>query len=500
MKSHSISSKISTGTLSGALLVAVTIATAIVHYKQVFAFLPRDIAGVWLLFWSFGSYLAFFDLGMGPTLAREIAFLAARPPDNRDRRAVANLVATCLRLYMAVAGSVLALAVLCGLIFLPMLRLTSIPTADSLLAWVLFATGACVNLIGNISYAVLTGEGHVATERLTRAASMLIWLGLSAFALRSGYGLIGLSAAWLAHACISRLMAVGAAKVFVPSLELGQGAWSAAVARQLARPSAQWALTQLGALLILQTDNLLIAWNLGTAAIPSYEAAAKVITAIGTIALLRTNASVPYYSRASSDADSRTLRELLYKNVHHGLLIMATAIGFMAFFGPDLFHVWLGPGNFVGYPVLLTLLVMMTLETHHVSHASLTMATGRIPFVRSALVAGALNLVLSLILLHWFGLFGVALGTMLAQMATNNWYAPYVTLKIVKLRPFAYIRQVAPRFTGLLFAFVAVQAVASAAARDEGAVLRVITGGTVAVLLYFVATRSAAAYPSPDRK
>lgn len=491
MKSSTVTSKINSGTASGGVLVAMTIVTAIVHYKQVLAYLPRELAGVWLLFWSFGSYLAFFDLGMGPTLSREIAFQAAKAKDEYSSRAVADLVATCFRLYLVVAAIVLAIAVVGGMLLLPTLNLSTLSVRDALVAWSLFASGACVNLVGNISYAVLTGEGHVAKERLTRAASMLIWLGLSASALVTGQGLVGLAGAWLAHACISRLMAAGAARHFVPDLKLRDGAWSAPTARRLARPSAQWALTQLGALMILQTDNLLIAWNLGPAAIPSYEAAAKVVTAMGTIALLGTNASTPYYSRAAAANDAPALRVLLYRNVQHGLLVMASATGFMTFFGPDLFHLWLGPGNFIGYPVLLTFLAMMTLEIHHVTHATLTMATGSIPFVLPALAAGALNLVLSFLLLQWFGLLGVALGTLLAQLATNNWFAPHVTLKIVQIRPRAYLGWIGPRYAVWLTGFAAVQWCAASTVRDQSVLLRVMTGGSVAVVLYLIAARYA---------
>ena len=465
-------------------MVAVTICTAIIHYKQVLGYLPREVAGLWLLFWGFGSYLAFFDLGMGPTLSREISFLARETDNTVRQKAVVDLVATCFRIYVVIAVAVFLSALLLGLVFLKTLKFAELTPRDATLAWSLFSAGACINLIGNISYAVLTGEGHVAVERLTRAISMLLWLGLSALALVTGYGLIGLASAWLMHACISRLVAVATAKYFVENLKLLDGRWSSGTARRLARPSAQWALTQLGALMILQTDNALIAWNLGTAAIPSYEAAAKVVTAMGTIALLRTNASTPYYSRAAVAGDTALLRKLLFENVRQGLLVMATAITFLAFFAPIIFTLWLGPGNFVGYPILFIFLAMMTLEIHHVSHATLTMATGSIPFVRSALIAGVLNLGFSYTLLQWLGLPGVALGTLLAQIATNNWYAPYVTLKTVDIRVSSYLLQIGPRFAVLLLAFGAIQGLTWLAVRNHDARLQLSAGIISAIFLY----------------
>lgn len=477
---------ITVGMVCGGLLVATTIVTAIIHYKLVIGLLPRELAGLWLLFWSFGSYLAFFDLGIGPTLSREIAFLTA---DKNRLPAIADLAATCLRIYLGVVALLLTVAALAGWILLPTLKLQTISSADALLAWVLFAAGACVNLLGNLSFSVLTGEGHVATERLTRAFGMLLWLALSSYALMANHGLTGLALVWLINAIIGRALAMAVLKLRVHGLSLSSGRWRSDVARHLAHPSARWALTQLGALLILQTANVLIAWNLGPAAIPSYEAATRVTMAVGTIALLSTNASVPYYSRAFAADDITGLRSLLYRNVQQGLLTMAAAIAVLGAFAPDLFNMWLGHGNFIGYAVLMTMVVMMTLETHHVVHASLIMASGHIPFVRIAIVAGVLNLVLSLVLVRHIGLLGIALGTMTAQMLTNNWYAPYVNLRRLGIGIGDYMRVMSSRFLGFLLMFGSIEAALAVVLHDQTASLRLVVGIGAAAVLYIALTR-----------
>lgn len=478
--------RITAGTVWGGVLVATTIVTSIIHYKQVIGLLPREVAGLWLLFWSFGSYLAFFDLGVGPTLSREVSFLA-HDPDRHPR--IADLVVTCLRIYLTVCGVLLGVALGLGYLLLPTLKLTAVSLTDAFLAWALFAGGACVNLLGNVSFAVLTGEGHVATERLTRAVSMAVWLCLSAFALTSGYGLTGLAIAWLVNACLGRLLAVLAVTLSIKGLRLRAGVWRGDLARRLASPSARWALTQLGALLILQTSNVLIAWSLGPSAIPSFEAASRVIMAVGTLALLGTNASVPFYSRAFAANDLPALRHLLFRNVQQGFITMAAAVGVLVFFAPDLFKTWLGHGNFAGYAVIMTMAVMMTLEVHHVAHASLVMASGHIPFVRMALIAGVLNLLLSYVLVQSLGLWGAALGTMLAQICTNNWFAPHISLRRLGIGTLSYLGTMLPRLALLLLAFVGVEAVVSMATQSMSAIVRLVAGVGAAGVLYFALLR-----------
>lgn len=114
---------ISAGTVGGGIFMATTIVTAVIHYKMVIGLLPRELSGLWLLFWSLGSYLALFDLGIGPTLSREISFLAA----NKDRMSVIeDLTATCMRIYLCLVSMLLAFAVLAGWILLPTLKLQAI--------------------------------------------------------------------------------------------------------------------------------------------------------------------------------------------------------------------------------------------------------------------------------------------------------------------------------------------------------------------------------------
>ena len=66
---------------------------------------------------------------------------------------------------------------------------------------------------------------------------------------------------------------------------------------------------------------------------------------------------------------------------------------------------------------------MLLLEAQHVIFASAARSTEDEVYALWALGAGVLNLLLTWILVQRLGLLGVALGTLLAQITTNNWYA-----------------------------------------------------------------------------
>jgi hypothetical protein len=70
------------------------------------------------------------------------------------------------------------------------------------------------------------------------------------------------------------------------------------------------------------------------------------------------------------------------------------------------------------------------------------MAAGQIVFVRAALASGVLNIMLAVVLAPRWGLIGIALAIAISQLLTNNWYAPYITIRFFGVRIAVLVREV----------------------------------------------------------
>jgi O-antigen/teichoic acid export membrane protein len=136
------------------------------------------------------------------------------------------------------------------------------------------------------------------------------------------------------------------------------------------------------------------------------------------------------------------VHHIVRRSVRFALIVMACGIACLLAVGRELMDVWLGPGHFVGYAVLGVFCLMLFLEAQHTAVAAASRSTEDEVFVWWAMGAGALNLVLTWWLIKPFGLLGVALGTMIAQMVTNNWYAVYRGLSRLRLSASSYLRSV----------------------------------------------------------
>ena len=374
--------------------------------------------------------------------------------DNIRHQNIADLLSTCFRMFLVLAMVVFFIGGVVGSAFLWRVS----PRAgyhEIEIAWIIFLFGAGINLLGGGIFASLYGLGNVATERSVRAMAQLFGLALSYIFLYAGFGIIGLSIAWTSQTLLGRVVAAIQLYRHNPWLRTVRGSPRKHLYGKLIGPSLKWATMGLGVLLILQTDKIIIASILGPAWIPQYEAVAKIALSLVTFSLLMVNTTTPLISRCYAAGDMNAVHITLLRNVRISMATMVFFGAFLAVFGKGIVNLWLGAGNFVGFPVLWTMLVMAFLEVHHSALAAGTMATGHLAFTRIAIVAGVLNVFIALALVRHLGLWGVALGTMTAQMLTNNWFAPVVTLRHFGISWKRYVKSIIVPVIGMLLACLA---------------------------------------------
>ena len=435
-QSSSIAQKILHGVTSAFLLTLVTTLLALFQFRLVFVFLNYQVAGICFLFLTIGAYITFFDMGLNPTIGRELSLLTGANDINETRThtGIVNLATTCGRLVQILAGLAFLLSLLLGHFFFQSIA-PNIDHAVINIAWGIFALGCSFDIVSGANLAMLYGMGNVASERLTRTLALIAGFICMLVFLKLGFGIIGLSLAWLIQKIISIIVAKYLLNKNFPFFREIKGVkFQQNIAKKIVMPSLKWAAMGFGAILILQTDNIVIAEMIGTQAIPNYAAVAKITTLLMTLSLMLSNSSTPFLSGLFAADNFEQFNVLMLRNVRYGMALMIALVAFIGVYGDMVTNVWLGKGHFVGFPVLWTLLVMTLLEVHHVILASATMATGKIVFAPMALLAGILNIVFSVLFVNYLGLWGVALGTMVAQILTNNWYAPYVTLKLFKIK------------------------------------------------------------------
>ena len=429
--------RILVGAFAGSLNTLVSAFVGVILTAIAVRSLPKELSGVYFLCLNFSALILLADLGISPTLSREIAFALGSLQTDALKSRIDRLIGTTVRMFMFTATTVFAVSALLGVLYFSQ-TVSLEHRQEALQGWLVFALGSAFNVFAGSAYASLYGLGQVTIERIGRAAGQLVGLIVSLIAIASGLGFVGLCIAWLVQGVMSCVLGWVLLVRHQPDALRSFVRYDALIVRQLLQPSLRWAATSLGAYLIFNTANLIIGVLLGPAAVSEFSLVARMAQFAQTFSLAIVLSATPHISREFAMRNIENVRQILFRNLNFGMVSILVLCGIIATFPSVILNLWVGPGHFAGYAVLLPYLLMTVLETHHVIHASAVMATGDLPFVPWAIGSGALTVIFCLLLIPRLGLSGAAVGIMIAQLLTNNWYAPYysnylLTRKVYKV-------------------------------------------------------------------
>lgn len=413
-----------------------------------FRFLNKEELGIWYLLNSSQSFLGLLGLGIIPTLTRHIALAkgtsGADPSvelTKQSQQHIGDLFVTGKMILRSLAGVIFLIGWIGGYILINQIKFTEVSQQEIILVWTLLCAGYAVGV--GLSYlgCLLTGMGYVGWDSLIGMTTYFLTVVCNIIVVLLGGRLLSL-AVISALACLIQVsIMLGLIRWRFPELLNLHGNWNRQYAQALFKPSLYWWLTDLGAFLVLRTDGYFIALFQGTENLPSYQAAYNLVANLFQLAIAFAASTTVFISQAWTAGSLETIQRMTLRNSRIGLSIMAAGVAFLMVAGKEFIELWLGQGNFVGYKVLLTFCIMLTLETQHVILVASSRATEDEKYAPSALSAGVLNVILTWILIKPLGLLGVALGTMLSQMLSNNWYAVYRPMVRLRLNFGIYCRQ-----------------------------------------------------------
>jgi O-antigen/teichoic acid export membrane protein len=195
--------------------------------------------------------------------------------------------------------------------------------------------------------------------------------------------------------------------------------------------------------MIVATGPLIISWRLGPEAVPPFVVLGQLTGLLATLALLPASVSDPFVAHAYSSGRLDIVIDLLFRNIRYTGALLVLGATVLAVYGKEIVTVWVGARSFAGYTALWLFVLLYVLQAHHVVHALIIIATGRVVFLPSAIGSGLINIGLGLLLVGRYGVTGMVLATVIAELLTNNWFAPWYTLTRLGIRYAAYLRQLA---------------------------------------------------------
>ena len=436
----SVTKRIAFGAAASWFSRGMTILMGLLLMPVLFRHLPKEELGVWLLLGQTWSVMGVLDLGISFTLTRRIALAKGKsggdpsvPLNEETRRDIADLVESGRRIYHWLALSVFLISSVSGFFYLRHLHLTTMSPSVAWMAWLILCLSQGFGVWAQIWNCLLNGVGYIGWDAVLGSFISALTLATQITALFLGGGLIALATVAACGALAQRYLLLGFARNRRPELFKIRGRWNAAAVRSMISPSLRAWLTSLGAVIVLNTDQFFIVQLKGAADLPVYRAAYLILLNLNMLSVTVAGASAVFISHMWQAGELEQVKWLVMRNLRFGLSIMVSGGACVLALGPRLFDFWLRPGHFVGYPILVVFFILLTLEAHCFIVATSSRATEDEAFAPWALAAAALKVLFSWLLGVRYGLLGIALGTLLAELLTNHWFMPYRGLRRLRM-------------------------------------------------------------------
>lgn len=416
----------------GAAIVSGLVVTPIVLHE-----LGTETFGIWAFIGSITVYLMVLDFGVGPSIVR----FAAEARGQRSPEDTNTLASVGLALY-GVIGLV-TLPIGCVLAwFVPEL----VGTPDDLswparistfLVVVSIALRFPLGLFNNL----LLGQQRFDLQNLANFVATALYATLVAILIPAGGGLILLGALTLSTTLLRLALPLAWLRSELPELRLSRLYVTRARIRELTSFSWSNFLVHLANTVVFSTDVVVVGIVLGPETAALYAIPAKLFSLAYGLGSVGTRLLYPALSEYEGSREIDRQRRLLLTGLR-GVTAATLALALPLLFLPGpLIEAWVGEGYGESSAVMVLLAVVALVHQPIYLLTQFLIARARQREIARALVlAAAANAALSIVLAWAVGIWGVALATLLVDVAVLLYVGPALAAPAAAIRPVALAR------------------------------------------------------------
>jgi O-antigen/teichoic acid export membrane protein len=398
-----------TGTATKYVLLAVNLGLGIFLMPFTVRHLGTAQYGLWMLVASMTYYFQLLDLGYGSGLVRHVADADAR----HDIDLVNRILSTFVVVYSAI-GLLAAAGVACLVLYaiprFPNLSPGDVPRAQLVLA--LLGIRIAVAFPMTVFGAATTARQRFTLNNFVAIGVALVNGLVTYIVLAAGLGLVPLVASTTAVSLASYVAYAWTARRALPEMRLRLSAFSRPLVRDVTTFSVYMFIIDLAIQIGFNLDNVVVGAVLGTSAVALYAVALRLADYQRQLCNQFNGLLFPVVVRYGASGRSDALRDMLVDGTRIALTLVGGVTICLMGFGSPLIVQWMGPAFDASVPSLYVLAATGVILVGQGPLGNVLLGTGRHRLVAFVSLGEALaNLGLSVVLVRYFGLLGVAIGT-----------------------------------------------------------------------------------------
>nr|MBN2278874.1 oligosaccharide flippase family protein [candidate division Zixibacteria bacterium] len=399
--------------------------------------LGNDRYGVWVLAVSIINYMTILDLGLKQALIRFISkFLGLGEYDK-----INALLNTGFIIYSLVSLAVIGLTLILSFFALDWFKIPS----D--LVWqgrvVLFLVG--INTALNFGL-LCWGDSHGAFHRFDITYGLMIAedilrTGAIIILFKSGYGLIPFALCYVVFGFLKMIAGAVILRRIRPEIRINPRLANRETFRTLVNYGFISFLISIAWLLIANTDNVLIGYFLDASSVTMYAIAAGFIVYLRSFVLAVSFPLRPMISHYEALNKKDNIRFIYTRGTKYLYFATFMVAGGLMVFGGPMIKLWMGPGYDQSAMILRILILPAAAFLPQSIANSIMYGVEKHKYLLYVIIAeGIFNLVLSIILVRYYELAGVAYGTAIPQVIIYVIAVPVMIKMILDINLAAFYR------------------------------------------------------------
>jgi O-antigen/teichoic acid export membrane protein len=389
--------------------------------------------GVWVLAVSAVGYLGLLDLGLQSSLLRFVSQGYAK----QDHHAASEATSAALWVRFQISALALVLSAALAAVFPHVFNISPALAKDAQESILLIGLTASVSLPFGVVGAVISALNRYDLQNYVGMFQTAVRVIGVILVLRTGHGIVAIAVCELVAALSGKLLQTWIARRLYPELHIQLKKPKLETLKKIWSYSVYTFLITIAVQLVYQTDNLVVGKFVSTTAVTFYAIANQLCRYASQVLSSMSGTFMPAASTFEAAGDTEGLFNL-YKNGTRIMIIVSLPI-VLTFItrGSSFIGLWMGPQySHSSGIVLIILTVALFFSFANQTAAAIAMGVEKHKTMAWwAIGEGAANLVLSILLVHWYGIYGVAIGTLIPSLVAQLGFWPYYTSKLLGLTP-----------------------------------------------------------------
>ena len=391
-----------------------------------------DIAvGVWMMAISAVAYFGLLDLGMQSSVLRFVS----KGHTQQNHLASSEAISAALWVRIQISALILLLSAGLAELFPQLFNVPAALASDAREAVLLIGAKTAISMSIGVVGGVLSALNRYDLQNYAALAQTAVRVIGVVIVLRTGHGIVAIAVCELIATLVYIALLVWIARRVYPELRIQLNKPKIETLKRIWTYSSYAFLTTIAIRLVYQTDNLVVGAFVSAAAVTPYGYANALCSYADQVVGAMGATFVPAASTYEAAGDTSRLLSLYINGTRATLAVSLPILITLILRGPSFIGLWIGPQySHTSGTVLIILSTALLFSFANRTAGSI--AFGIEKHKKSAIWAigeGVANLALSIILVHWYGIYGVAIGTMVPSFIVHLVLWPNYISKLVGL-------------------------------------------------------------------